>query len=175
MILILHLTRRWVLHEELHSRAKSLNQNVCCPSQKCYWGRLKWSLFFFFDRQVIFSESCGDWSQQFQILLCVKLRPGFQMVGWIWKAGQGAVLDGTREQTRHHFHWRGRLTLRLQVQLIYLLSTNLFGSLWFGTNESDLIRWLFRPLYICVPPITTKGEGLYVGLYFLILRAFAFE
>ena len=35
------------------------------------------------------------------------------------------------------------------------ISTNLYESLWFGTNESFLLRRHFRPLHLCDPPITT--------------------
>ena len=60
-------------------------------------------------------------------------------------------------------------------QLHIYLSTNLYGSLCFGTNESGLLRWLFQPLHLCVPLLlrTTNGDGFHVELYSLC--AFTFE
>ena len=40
----------------------------------------------------------------------------------------------------------------------------------FWTNESSLLRGLFRPLHLCVPPITTtKEEGFYVDFFYMCL------
>ena len=53
-------------------------------------------------------------------------------------------------------------------------STNLYGSLWFGTNEKVLLRRRYPTIASFCPPITTtKGEGYYVEFFFI--RAFPLE
>ena len=47
-------------------------------------------------------------------------------------------------------------------------STNLYGSLRFGTNERVLLRRPYPTIgYLCVPITTTYGEGYYVELFLL--------
>ena len=56
------------------------------------------------------------------------------------------------------------------------ISTNLYGSLWFGTNESSLLRRLFRPLHLCVPLLqsTTRITDFFVvGKMSVVLVRFA--
>ena len=51
------------------------------------------------------------------------------------------------------------------------LSTNLYGSLWFGTNERVLLRWRYPTIGSLCPPITTtKGEGYYVEFFYKFLH-----
>ena len=56
------------------------------------------------------------------------------------------------------------------VSIMYY-STNLYGSLWFGTNEGIFLRRRFRPLHLCAPPITdaTYEEGYYVEFFYTCL------
>ena len=50
---------------------------------------------------------------------------------------------------------------------INYLSTNLYGSLRFGTNERVLLRWRYPTIAsLCAPITTTKGEGYYVKFFF---------
>ena len=39
--------------------------------------------------------------------------------------------------------------LKPRLNINFTLSTNLYGSLWFGKNESSLLRRLCRPLHPC--------------------------
>ena len=54
------------------------------------------------------------------------------------------------------------------------ISTNLYGSLWFGTNDRVLLRRRCPTIKSSVPPVTTtKGEGYYVE--FFLIHAFPLE
>ena len=46
------------------------------------------------------------------------------------------------------------------------LSTNLYGSLWFGTNESSLLRWLFQPLQLWNPLLLLLKEDVFTSSFF---------
>ena len=65
---------------------------------------------------------------------------------------------------------------RLQTWLFVkkkTFSTNLYGSLRFGTNERVLLRWRYPTIGSLCPPITTtKGEGYYVEFFFNICLCF---
>ena len=59
--------------------------------------------------------------------------------------------------------------VELQSFLI-LISTNLYGSLWFGTNERVLLRRRYPTIvFLCVLITTTNGEGYYVKVFYTYL------
>ena len=48
-------------------------------------------------------------------------------------------------------------------------STNLYGSLWFGTNERVLLRRRYPTIgSLCAPIATFKGEGYYVEFFLYV-------
>ena len=52
---------------------------------------------------------------------------------------------------------------------IMYLSTNLYGSLCFGTNERILFRRRYPTIRsLCVPITTTNGEGYYVEFFLYV-------
>ena len=51
-----------------------------------------------------------------------------------------------------------------------LISTNLYGSLWFGTNERVLLRRRYPTIgSLCSSITTTKLEGYYVEFFYTYL------
>ena len=52
---------------------------------------------------------------------------------------------------------------------LIIISTNLYGSLWFGTNERVLLRRRYPTIAsLCAPITTTKGEGYYVKFFLYV-------
>ena len=69
------------------------------------------------------------------------------------------------------FFWGLKWTGYLAVAGLNLLaqSTNLYGSLRFGTNERVLLRRRYPTIAsLCAPITTTKGEGYYVEFFLYV-------